>query len=99
MPSDQDRPDELLGTDGEPTSEPVSEMLASYHAHTERLNVLLHRWIEAVQVAREDADIAVLDTLRHQVKLSLDDPSHDRMLRLFSNAVSEQIVSDSPKRP
>jgi hypothetical protein len=55
------------------------------------MGMLLGRWLEAVQVVSEDEDMAILDSLRHRLKMTLDDTSHEKMLRIVSIAIASQV--------
>jgi hypothetical protein len=76
-------------SDDHPTD--LSGILDGYKLHTERMGMLLGRWLEAVQVVSEDEDMAILDSLRHRLKMTLDDTSHEKMLRIVSIAIASQV--------
>ena len=69
----------------------LSGILDGYKLHTERMGMLLGRWMEAIQVVTEDEDVAILDSLRHRLKMTLDDTSHEKMLRIVSVAIASQV--------
>ena len=58
--------------------------------------MLLGRWMEAIQVVSDDEDMSILDSLRHRLKMTLDDTSHEKMLRIVSIAIASQV---EPKEP
>lgn len=69
----------------------ISEILESYRLHTDRMNMLLGRWLEAAQVVSDPQDVSILDSLRHMLKLTLDDTSHEKMLRIVSVSIASQF--------
>ena len=80
--------------DIEPSDESTTDLggiLDGYKLHTERMGMLLGRWLEAIQVVTEDADGIVLDSLRHRLQMTLDDTSHEKMLRIVSVAIAAQV--------
>lgn len=66
-------------------------ILDGYKLHTERMSMLLGRWMEAIQVVSDDEDMSILDSLRHRLKMTLDDTSHEKMLRIVSVAIASQV--------
>lgn len=80
---------EIEPSDDSPTD--LGGILDGYKLHTERMGMLLGRWMEAIQVVNEDEDMAILDSLRHRLKMTLDDTSHEKMLRLVSVAIASQV--------
>lgn len=78
----------------EPSDESSTDLngiLDGYKLHTERMSMLLGRWMEAIQVVSDDHDTPVLDSLRHRLKMTLDDTSHEKMLRIVSVAIASQV--------
>lgn len=73
------------------SSADLSGILDGYKLHTERMGMLLGRWMEAIQVVSTDEDEAILDSLRHRLKMTLDDTSHEKMLRIVSMAIASQV--------
>ena len=47
--------------------------------------------MEAIQVVSDDEDMSILDSLRHRLKMTLDDTSHEKMLRIVSVAIASQV--------
>lgn len=76
-------------------SDDAGGILHSYKLHTDRLNVLLGRWLEAVRVVTDREDEIVLDALRHRLKLTLDDVTHENMMKIVSYSVAAQF-GDAP---
>lgn len=66
-------------------------ILDGYKLHTDRMSMLLGRWMEAIQVVSDDEDMRILDSLRHRLKMTLDDASHEKMLRIVSVAIASQV--------
>ena len=71
----------------------LSGILDGYKLHTERMGMLLGRWMEAIQVVSMEEDEGILDSLRHRLKMTLDDTSHEKMLRIVSVAIASQVES------
>lgn len=69
----------------------LSGILDGYKLHTERMAILTGRWLEAIQVVTEEEDRMVLDSLRHRLQMTLDDTSHEKMLRIVSIAIAAQV--------
>lgn len=81
----------------EPSGESSADLngiLDGYKLHTERMGMLLGRWLEAIQVVTDDEDASILDSLRHRLKMTLDDTSHEKMLRIVSVAIASQVSSE-----
>lgn len=76
------------------SSADIGGILDGYKLHTERMGMLLGRWMEAIQVVREDEDVPILDSLRHRLQMTLDDTSHEKMLRIVSVAIASQVSSE-----
>lgn len=70
------------------------DMLAGYRLFTDRTNMLLGRWLEAIQIVSEPEDMIILDSLRHAVKMTIADTTHDVMLRAVSIAIATQFASE-----
>lgn len=69
-------------------------ILGGYKLHTDRMNMLLGRWLEAVQIITQAEDLGILDSLRHRLKMTLDDTSHEKMLRIVSVAIASQVATN-----
>jgi hypothetical protein len=73
------------------SSPDLGGILDGYKLHTERMAILTGRWLEAIQVVTDDEDKMVLDSLRHRLQMTLDDTSHEKMLRIVSVAIAAQV--------
>ena len=69
----------------------VGGVLDSYRLHTDRINMLLGRWLEAVRVVTHPDDEIILDSLRHRLKMTLDDVTQENMLKIVSYSVASQF--------
>lgn len=83
----------------EPCEDHFTEVLESYKLHTDRMRVLLHMWVEAMQRVADPDDEKVMDALRHRLKITLDDTTHEKMLRAVSVSVAAQFMENENEAP
>lgn len=88
--STESEPEVEIEDSGDSTPD-LGGILDGYKLHTDRMDVLARRWLEAIQVVAEDEDRMVLDSLRHRLQMTLDDTSHEKMLRIVSIAIAAQV--------
>ncbi len=73
----------------------TGSILQSYKLHTDRISMLLGRWMEAISVVSDPQDEIVMDALRHRLKMTLDDVSQENMLKIVSYSVAAQFGEES----
>jgi hypothetical protein len=66
----------------------------AFQLQIEKVDRLSRVWIAAMQLPISDpADVAVLDTLRHELKVALQETTYDKCIKAF--AVAELACSKS----
>lgn len=92
----ENTPDE--GIDVEPDYQDVSpdnETFEAFHLHQQRTVMLSNIWLNAMKVSpAEGEDIAVMDVVRHELKLALQDHTYLRCVKAFAIAAMTEHASD-----
>jgi hypothetical protein len=94
---DDDQEDEYKGSNEEPRRDPTQHEnpgFVAFDLHLEKLKLLLDMWAGLINRVEKPEDELVMDEIRHGIKVTLSNQSHDQFIDTVSKKCTTELIGE-----